>query len=238
MQWTDKEARYLGSNLIISVFPCTGRRKTKAFRCFCSHRAWIRSQGFDGGYDGRQKDWRSVTPMHLAATEGHMDMIRWLTTHGGEMRAADTYGLTPLHRAAKAGNLEAVEYLIDNGASDDIHSQDRCFAPRGQGVERAWREGAGSCKIRLLTCLRAPVVRCLRGLPGGARPLRRWRAKGGSAAALRTCSTVAPGTGGPGCTSKSGTRTGDLWSASTTSEGDHGSTHIWPVVTNQRARAT
>lgn len=42
-----------------------------------------------------------VTPLHVASTFGHMDMVRWLVERGADVRCKDTYGLTPMHRAAK-----------------------------------------------------------------------------------------------------------------------------------------
>lgn len=66
-----------------------------------------------------------MTPLHNAAAEGHMDMIKWLVHRGASVRARDNYGYSPLHRACKNGKLAVVEWLLDNGALEDIEAPDR-----------------------------------------------------------------------------------------------------------------
>jgi len=42
------------------------------------------------------------TPLHFAASHGHLDAIRWLLEHNAEVNAVDEFGHTPLVRAARA----------------------------------------------------------------------------------------------------------------------------------------
>lgn len=90
-------------------------------------RAWLKTLGYsvdaEGG-SGCQCDWRLVTPLHEAADQGHIDMVKWLAARGADVRAVDNYGQTPVHRAAKRGHFDALEWLLDNGAEEDIHKVD------------------------------------------------------------------------------------------------------------------
>lgn len=56
------------------------------------------------------------TPLHLAATAGHEDVVLLLLARGGDCGAKDSEGWTPLHEAAKAGHLAVVVQLLDHGA--------------------------------------------------------------------------------------------------------------------------
>ena len=62
-------------------------------------------------------------PLHSAATDGQLEVIRFLVESGAEVDAGDSDGSTPLHVAALRGNLACVEYLVEKGA--DVAFQDR-----------------------------------------------------------------------------------------------------------------
>ena len=68
------------------------------------------------------------TPMHVAAGEGHIDILSLLLDHGADVDVRNENGETPLLRASWAGKREAGWYLIDRGA--DINAADeRNFTP-------------------------------------------------------------------------------------------------------------
>lgn len=52
------------------------------------------------------------TPIHIAAARGHVEVIRFCVSIGGDPEAADRNRWTPLHCAAAEGHLEAVDYLL------------------------------------------------------------------------------------------------------------------------------
>jgi hypothetical protein len=68
------------------------------------------------------------TPMHVAAGEGHINILSLLLDHGADIDVRNKNGETPLLRASWAGKREAGWYLIDRGA--DINAPDeRNFTP-------------------------------------------------------------------------------------------------------------
>ena len=57
-----------------------------------------------------------VTPIHAAASEGHVDILAVLLEHGADLDGQGVCGETPLHRAFRNGQLKAGNYLLDRGA--------------------------------------------------------------------------------------------------------------------------
>ncbi|GMY33649.1 Transmembrane protein [Fagus crenata] len=68
---------------------------------------------------------KGVTPLHLAAEGGHLEVMDELLERGANIdaRTKGACGWTPLHSAAKERRKEAVKFLIENGAflADDIN---------------------------------------------------------------------------------------------------------------------
>ena len=63
-----------------------------------------------------------VTPMHIAAFEGHADILSLLLEHGADVDGRGIWESTPLYRAAENGKLEAGQYLLDRGADINARS--------------------------------------------------------------------------------------------------------------------
>ena len=69
-----------------------------------------------------------VTPLQVAVSAGHLDILSLLLDHGAHVDGRDRHGKTPLHRASSNGKVEAGECLLDRGA--DINARDNdCWTP-------------------------------------------------------------------------------------------------------------
>ncbi|XP_023805125.1 caskin-2 isoform X4 [Oryzias latipes] len=73
----------------------------------------------DGG--GDSSDWPSTTPLHLAARNGHKDIIKLLLKAGIDMNRATKAG-TSLHEAALYGKTEVVRLLLDAGINVNVRN--------------------------------------------------------------------------------------------------------------------
>jgi ankyrin repeat protein len=63
-----------------------------------------------------QRNARLETALFIAASEGHLDVVRVLVDVPAGINLPDHEGRTPLFAAAAAGHREVVEFLLDNGA--------------------------------------------------------------------------------------------------------------------------
>lgn len=66
--------------------------------------------------DGKQYAVNVSTPLHYAAENGFIDIMKLLIKEGANLEVCDRYDNTPLHTAARAGQLEAVKLLIAKDA--------------------------------------------------------------------------------------------------------------------------
>jgi len=76
-----------------------------------------------------QADSDGTSPLHRAAAQGHIALVRLILQHGHHAHGArDAELRTPLHCAAEQGHSEAVELLLDAGA--ELDARDRAgFTP-------------------------------------------------------------------------------------------------------------
>lgn len=72
------------------------------------------------GADVNKTGW---TPLHYAATRGHLDVIRLLLDQYAYIDAASPNGSTPLMMAAQYGSDDAVRLLLDEGADPLLKNQ-------------------------------------------------------------------------------------------------------------------
>lgn len=62
-------------------------------------------------------DYEFRTALHLAASEGHLDCVKFLVSHGTSSHVKDRYGYTPSDDAKRENNNEIVHYLATHGTS-------------------------------------------------------------------------------------------------------------------------
>ena len=70
--------------------------------------------------DVNQKDLLGYTPLHIAAQEGYIDIVKLLVKiKGAKVNVGDFLNTTPLHYAAEEGHLKVVQFLVEAGANFD-----------------------------------------------------------------------------------------------------------------------
>lgn len=66
----------------------------------------------DQGVDPNLRDGDGATPLHFAASRGHLDTVRWLLKHGARL-SLDKFGKSPINDAAENQQVE-----VSKNASD------------------------------------------------------------------------------------------------------------------------
>jgi len=77
------------------------------------------------GADVNKTGW---TPLHYAATHGHVDVMRLLLDNSAYIDASSPNGTTPLMMAAQYGSIEAVRFLLNEGADPTLRNQQQLSA--------------------------------------------------------------------------------------------------------------
>ncbi|KAJ7855564.1 ankyrin repeat-containing domain protein [Mycena leptocephala] len=84
--------------------------------CKSKHRNRRTASG--GGCDpAAERDVQDHRPIHLAAMNGDLAMMKLLLAHGARVDDQCGRGESALHHACSVGNLQMVELLLDSGAN-------------------------------------------------------------------------------------------------------------------------
>jgi ankyrin repeat protein len=78
--------------------------------------------------EARHEGRADVTPLAVAAQEGHVGVAKLLLERGAEVNGAGQHGETALYYAAAAGYEEVVNVLLSSGADSSIKSRCRSTA--------------------------------------------------------------------------------------------------------------
>lgn len=76
-----------------------------------------------GAYVNAKNYW-NATPLHLAAVNGHMQVVAKLLEMGADKDAKTKLGATPLHLAAAKGHVSVVIELLNAGADTEAVTED------------------------------------------------------------------------------------------------------------------
>ena len=64
-----------------------------------------------------QADYDGRTALHIACSEGHLAVVKYLITNGASVHARDRYGHVPLDDAIRFNHHDVIEMLIRAGAN-------------------------------------------------------------------------------------------------------------------------
>jgi ankyrin repeat protein len=60
-------------------------------------------------------------PLHIAASDGHLEIVKALIAAGADMNALENYGRSALGIARRKNHTKIVDFLRNRGAIDDGH---------------------------------------------------------------------------------------------------------------------
>ena len=75
---------------------------------------------YERGADVQCSDANGKTPLHIAASIDHKDMIVWLIKHGADLEARTSIEKqTPLHHATRSDSMLSLQTLIEHGGTEN-----------------------------------------------------------------------------------------------------------------------
>ncbi len=80
------------------------------------------------------------TPLHYCASEGHVEICRFLIEHGATVDAPSPNGTSPLMMATRQGHIEVVKLLLALSANTSLRND-------SDGTALSWALKAGHITI-------------------------------------------------------------------------------------------
>ena len=74
------------------------------------------------GLDVNTADYDGRRAVHLAASEGRSECLRFLISHGADLDATDRWGHTALDDARRGDHAAIIALLTEHGAKSNNHS--------------------------------------------------------------------------------------------------------------------
>ena len=72
----------------------------------------------------KNKSPEGTAPLHVAAQNGHIEIVRLLIQHGADKNMTDQHEATPLFKAAANGHIEIVRCLVQHGTGKNKSSDE------------------------------------------------------------------------------------------------------------------
>jgi len=77
-----------------------------------------------GASTSTASNWMQAPPLHIAAREGHLDVVKLLLKYDNKINEVRGYFGTPLHAAVHYGHIDVEEYLLDHGSDPKIRNKE------------------------------------------------------------------------------------------------------------------
>ena len=83
--------------------------------CECGQLSSVKHLVKYGAFDKDSQKIYESTPLHMAANNGHLDIIQYLVSLGANINEIDSYGNYIFQIVCEIGYFEIVEYLVKHG---------------------------------------------------------------------------------------------------------------------------
>jgi hypothetical protein len=108
------------------AFHDTRRRSLNDMMCEAAATGDVPQVGrlLGAGADPKRKSKDGLSPVHLAASGGHLSVLKSLVMHGARLDGTDSNGRTPLHIAVITRHSSVIPFLVSHGAPLDAKDVD------------------------------------------------------------------------------------------------------------------